>query len=115
MSLSEEIIRGEYLSENTGVPFPDAQSPRKVNGGVLFSCFAPGARAVHLAGNFNRWNPAKEPLFNLSGRGLWQKSVPLQPGEYQYKYVIDGNWVLDPANPKTVPGPVGPNSVFEYE
>ncbi|MGO9022575.1 MAG: AAA family ATPase [Syntrophobacteraceae bacterium] len=115
LSLSEEIIRGDYLSENTEVPSLDAQSPRKVNGGVLFSCFAPSAMAVHLAGDFNRWNPEKEPLFNLSGRGLWQKSVPLQPGQYQYKYVIDGNWVLDPANPKTVPGPVGPNSVFEYE
>src|SRR5208283_5280432 len=115
MSLSEEIIRGEYLLENTEVPSPDAQLPRKIKEGVLFSCFAPGARAVHLAGDFNRWNPEKEPLFNLSGRGLWQKSVPLQPGKYQYKYVIDGNWVLDPANPKTIPGPAGPNSVFEYE
>jgi 1,4-alpha-glucan branching enzyme len=70
---------------------------------------------VQLAGDFNRWNPEKEPLFNLSGRGLWQKSVALQPGQYQYKYVIDGNWVLDPANTKTIPGPLGPNSVFEYE
>jgi chromosome partitioning protein len=115
LSLSEEIIRGEYLSENTGAPSKEAQSPRKIKEGVLFSCFAPYARAVHLAGDFNRWDPAKEPLFDLSGRGLWQKSVPLRPGQYHYKYVIDGNWVLDPANPRTIPGPLGPNSVFEYE
>ena len=115
LSLSEEIIRGEYLSENTEVISRDAQTPRKTKEGVLFSCFAPGAHAVQLAGDFNRWNPEKEPLFNLSGRGLWQKSVPLQPGRYQYKYVIDGNWVLDPANTKTISGPLGPNSVFEYE
>ena len=114
-SLSEEIIRGEYLPENAEVPSLDAQSPRKIKEGVLFSYIAPGARAVHLVGDFNRWNPEKEPLFNLSGRGLWQKSVRLQPGEYQYKYIIDGNWVLDPANPKTISGPLGPNSVFEYE
>jgi chromosome partitioning protein len=115
MALSEEIIRGEYLFESTGAPSPDAQAPRKTKEGVLFSCFAPGARTVQLAGDFNRWKPEKEPLFNLSGRGLWQKSVPLQPGQYQYKYVIDGNWVLDPVNTKTIPGPLGPNSVFEYE
>jgi chromosome partitioning protein len=115
LALSEEIIRGDYLSNGTEVRCVDARPPRKIKEGVLFSCFAPDARAVRLAGDFNKWNPEKEPLFNLSGRGLWQKTVPLPPGRYQYKYVVDGNWVLDPANPKTTLGPLGPNCVFEYE
>jgi chromosome partitioning protein len=114
LSLGEEIIRGEYLSGNVSVPFGSAQPPRKIEEGVLFSCFAPGAGAVQLAGNFNNWNPEKEPLFNLSGQGLWQKTVHLPPGRYEYKYVIDGNWVLDSANPETTPGPLGQNCVFEY-
>ncbi len=115
LSLSAEIIRGDYLSKDIAVPSADANRPQKIKEGVLFSCFAPGARAVHLAGDFNRWNPQKEALFNLSGRGLWQKTVPLPPGRYEYKYVIDGKWALDPANPKTTLGPLGPNCVFEYE
>jgi chromosome partitioning protein len=115
MALSEEIIRGEYLDSDPQTRCLDAQPPRKIKEGVLFSCFAPDARAVRLAGDFNRWNPENEPLFDLSGCGLWQKTVPLPPGRYQYKYVVDGNWVLDPANPKTIPGPLGPNCVFEYE
>ncbi len=115
LSLSEEIIRGEYLHENAGVPSAECQPPRKIQDGVLFCCFAPGARAVQLAGDFNEWSPQREPLFDLSGRGLWQKTIPLPPGRYEYKYVIDGNWVLDPANPKTSFGPLGLNCVFEYE
>jgi hypothetical protein len=115
LSLSEEIIRGEYLAKNIEVPPVDGHRPRKIKEGVLFSLFAPGAQTVQLAGNFNRWDPQKEPLFNVSGLGLWQKTVPLPPGRYEYKYVIDGNWVLDPANPETILGPHGLNCVFEYE
>jgi hypothetical protein len=114
-SLSEEIIRAEYLNGNAGVCSAEAQPPRKIKEGVLFCCFAPGARAVQLAGDFNGWIPEREPLFNLSGHGLWQKTIPLPPGRYEYKYVIDGNWVLDPVNPKTNFGPLGTNCVFEYE
>jgi len=114
-SLSEEIIRGKYLSKNGEVSSSDAQPPRKIEEGVLFCCFAPRALSVQLAGNFNNWTPEKEPLFNLSGNGLWRKTVSLPPGRYEYKYVIDGSWVLDSTNPITAPGPLGPNSVFEYE
>jgi len=113
-SLSEEIIRGEYLAREIEA-HPICHPPRKIKEGVLFSCFAPDARTVQLAGDFNKWNPAKEPLLNVSGLGLWQKTVSLPPGRYEYKYVIDGNWVLDPANSETTPGPLGLNCVFEYE
>jgi chromosome partitioning protein len=115
LSLSEEVIRGEYLTKDIEVPSLDAQPPQKIKEGVLFSCFAPGALTVQLAGNFNNWNPEKEPLFNLSGRGLWRKTVSLPPGRYEYKYVIDGRWVLDSTNPETNLGPLGLNSVFEYQ
>ena len=112
LSLSEEIIRGEYLCGDISRPSAGVP-PRRVEEGVVFSCFAPGARRVQLAGDFNDWKPEQEPLFNLSGCGLWQKTVDLPPGRYEYKYVIDGNWVLDPTNPQTTPGPLGPNCVFE--
>ena len=25
--------------------------------------------------------------------------VELEPGQYQYKFIVDGQWILDPANP----------------
>ena len=115
LALSEEVIRGEYLTGNKPGCLSDVQPPHKDAQGIVFSFFAPEARTVQLAGNFNSWNPDREPLFNLSGCGLWEKTVNLPPGRYEYKYVVDGNWILDPANPATTHGPLGLNCVFEYE
>ena len=30
--------------------------------------------------------------------GVWKAWMHLLPGEYGYKYVVDGDWVLDPSN-----------------
>jgi len=37
----------------------------------------------------------------------------LEPGTYQYRYIVDGEWREDPANPESTPGPAGqPNSIL---
>ncbi|MBS3756552.1 MAG: glycogen-binding domain-containing protein [Desulfobacterales bacterium] len=28
--------------------------------------------------------------------GFWGKTLTLQPGRYEYKFQVDGNWSLDP-------------------
>ncbi len=44
---------------------------------------------------------------------VWTKVLELSPATYQYRYVVDGEWRKDPANPETVPGPMGqPNSIL---
>ena len=30
------------------------------------------------------------------GEDLWSLSVKLQPGRYEYMFVVDGRWVTDP-------------------
>lgn len=32
--------------------------------------------------------------------GAWEAQVDLAPGEYQYKFVVDGVWIPDPENPR---------------
>ena len=54
------------------------------------------ARAVFLTGQFNKWSTM--PL-HKDDKGLWTVTVLLQPGRYQYKFIVDGNWRLDPNNP----------------
>lgn len=54
------------------------------------------ASAVALAGNFNEWNPQK--LFFIKEAGGWTCHVDLPPGKYFYKFVVDRQWILDPAN-----------------
>lgn len=100
MSLATEILeRGwkwgmaaERETALEGARHP--QGPRPVSGGILFQFAAPGAREVSLAGNFNHW--VAMPLLRRKGDDLWQRVVPLRPGGYRYKFLVDGEWKLDP-------------------
>jgi len=77
---------------------------------VTFSCEAPGAAAVYLAGEFNGWSDSGALMAETDG--VWTVVLPLAPGEYQYKFVVDGNWQADSGNPSTTEdGFGGQNSV----
>lgn len=72
--------------------------PREVSGGILFQYLAPQAKEVLLAGDFNQW--VGEPLLRRNGDGLWQRIIPLRRGGYRYKFLVDGEWELDPRAPE---------------
>jgi len=64
---------------------------------IKFSFHAPQANEVLLAGDFNQWNGKKHSL--KKGKiGAWEKTLMLAPNTYEYKYIVDGKWQLDPAN-----------------
>ena len=70
------------------------------------------ASIVILAGSFNNWNQS-QLLFGREG-GEWVCRIDLDPGIYTYKFVVDGNWLLDPSNPETVEDEAGNvNNVLE--
>jgi 1,4-alpha-glucan branching enzyme len=85
--------------------------PEPVKNGMLFRYEAPAARQVTLAGNFNNWggtdnggryDPNIDPMSDRDDDGIWEIVVPLPPGRYQYKFVIDEViWERDPSNPET--------------
>jgi len=52
---------------------------------------------VYLAGEFNSWNPTATPMVGPDEYGEYKVSVKLSPGRYQYKFVVDGNWLQDTA------------------
>jgi beta-lactamase regulating signal transducer with metallopeptidase domain len=60
----------------------------------------PDARVVAVAGEFNKWNQSQF-LFSREG-GEWVCRVQLPAGTYQYKFIVDGDWLTDPTNPVTV-------------
>jgi len=64
---------------------------------VEFSIRAPAATKVYLAGEFNEWNSTATPMKKQSN-GDWVVTMQLRAGTYQYKFVVDGNWVPDPDN-----------------
>ncbi|HET6891617.1 MAG TPA: DUF3471 domain-containing protein [Pyrinomonadaceae bacterium] len=59
----------------------------------------PNARVVAVAGSFNDWNQS-QVLCGKEG-DEWVCRIDLAPGKYTYKFIIDGDWILDPANPDT--------------
>ncbi len=73
---------------------------------VEFSLLAPQAQNVFLAGNFNEWNLSSLPL-NSSNEGVWRTSNRLNPGQYEYRFFVDGEWQNDPACSSVVWNPFG--------
>lgn len=75
--------------------------PRRVVGGVLFQVVAEKARWVEIAGDFNQWIP--EPMIRSRVRsnesGIWQIVLPIGAGTYRYKFIVDGEWQIDPYHP----------------
>ena len=56
----------------------------------------PGAQIVQAAGDFNGWNPSQTPL-EQTADGAWTVTLPLEPGRYEYQFVVDGEqWIGDP-------------------
>jgi chromosome partitioning protein len=71
----------------------------------------PDASDVRIAGDFNGWVPDKNVRSLVQAEGIervWTKILRLPPGTYHYRYVVDGEWREDPANPDRVPSLLGP-------
>jgi hypothetical protein len=85
---------------------PDPITPPVECPKTLFSYTADGAPGeVLLAGTFNDWSgggDAALPLADPEGDGTWLLELDLAPGTWLYKYVVDGAWLHDSANPETV-------------
>ena len=73
---------------------PAAKAPAKKR--VTFTLAADVGSDVYLAGDFNDWNPADKRLADANGDGIYSATVLLAPGEYEYKFVINGTWCVDP-------------------
>ena len=55
----------------------------------------PDADDVRLVGSFNNWDPEARSLKQNSS-GVWSTWMMLEPGRYEYRYVVDGTWRNDP-------------------
>jgi len=64
-------------------------------GSVEISRHAPDAGSVFLAGTFNVWDPSACPMKRVTG-GMWQVTLQLTPGVYEYKFWVEGEWVCKP-------------------
>ena len=63
------------------------------DGSVEFRFLRPAAREVALAGDFNGWRP-QLPM-RRDANGWWTVRLSLEPGDYRFRYVADGQWYTD--------------------
>jgi 1,4-alpha-glucan branching enzyme len=60
---------------------------------ITFTWRAPEAKSVHIAGSFNDWNVSSDPLRRSKkdiADGMWKKVLYLEPGVYEYRFIVDG-------------------------
>jgi enterochelin esterase-like enzyme len=77
-------------------------SPKLLSGNqVQFRIYAPNAEAVKLGGGDipNMGQGGKE--MNKSPEGIWEITLPVDPGAYRYNFNVDGVTTIDPKNPAT--------------
>lgn len=67
---------------------------------VEFSIYLPKVRNLALVADFNNWNIEHDSMI-AQGNGLFRRKVKLEAGEYSYKFIADGKWILDTYNPNT--------------
>lgn len=98
------------------VPKPRRPAARVAARRVTFKVQARPDNKVFLAGDFNNWDATAKPMIDRKGTGEFTVTLNLAPGVYQYKFVIDGKWGVDPECPDWAQNPLGTlNSVRKVE
>ncbi len=71
-----------------------------------FNFVAGNAGSVKLVGDFTNWEKASISM-SASRNGTWSTEVPLKPGQYAYRFIVDGKWQDDPNCHRKVSNPFG--------
>jgi 1,4-alpha-glucan branching enzyme len=78
---------------------------------VCFKLKAPEAREVVLFGTFNNWESGFRTL-KRTETGVWRTYLMLEPGIYEYRFRVDGEWRNDP-EAETVPNLFGDENCLQ--
>lgn len=115
MALGQEILRADgaaefeqamqSVQEESATPAEVINAPRHTTESgapvvreVTFNISAPAAKDIFLVGDFNHWKMNEESRLSRLEDGRWEKRLSLASGRYKYKFIVDGEWVLDSQN-----------------
>lgn len=109
----ERVHETESLKEDKAMAVKQKEASRKTTTAAAretnltaFVCdVKPDAKEVFLVGDFNDWDPRADRM--VKRKGVFQKLLQLEPGEYQYKFLVDGQWFEDPSAMIQVPNAFG--------
>ncbi len=90
----------------TNKPVAKKASAKPARKKTTFKLQAPEAQQVYVAGCFNDWDPSADAM-EPSGDGTWICTLLLEPGEHEYRFVVDGTWWDDPMASERRPNEYG--------
>lgn len=91
-------------------PAPKAAPAASTSAGrkrVTFQVTAPESSDVSVAGSFNNWETLALNAGSGAKSSTYSKILFLAPGTYEYKFIINGEWLLDPTCQETAPNEHG--------
>lgn len=119
---TEVAIREGVPNRGAGGAFKQTGSPKRTavyqkgrkKGTIEFSLTPnPGATRVSVAGDFSSWKPM---AMKNGSKGRFAATMALPPGVYEYRFIVDGEWMSDPDHSDWTPNPCGSfNSVAQVQ
>jgi enterochelin esterase-like enzyme len=106
--LEQEVAQFLQILKTLGTPM--IEGPQ-----VNFIYYGPQARQVELTGEFNQWGRDGQaiPMTPLGTSGFFYHSLQLsEPTRLEYKFIVDGNWQLDPFCPNQVDNGLGDSNSY---
>jgi enterochelin esterase-like enzyme len=106
--LEQEVAQFLQILKTLGTPM--IEEPL-----VNFIYYGPQARRVELTGEFNQWGRSGQaiPMAPLGASGFFYHSMQLnEPARLEYKFIVDGNWQLDPFCPNQVDNGLGDSNSY---
>jgi len=109
-ALANEVVKDE---KRLGMELVKQKKPfSKIEKRFVFH--APDAISVKIVGSFNNWTPSEDSTMERDQEGKWSKRILLEPGKYEYKFLVNDIWIEDNRNPNLADNAFGgKNSVIE--
>jgi len=67
---------------------------------------------VKIAGDFTDWERGAIFMSKSGRSGEWTTTIKAEPGEHQYRFMLDGNWFTDPSTEHTINSFGSENSIL---
>ena len=65
---------------------------------VTFKIWDKSAREIYVIGDFNNWKPQERYKLIKGSNDMWEGTVRLSPGTYEYLFLVDGTKINDSSN-----------------
>jgi chromosome partitioning protein len=116
LETAEEPTPASPLQKTTEQKIAEFYGVKQVGPDIVFRARFEDAKAVTVAGDFNNWSSDTTPMETDSRQGEWRMCLPLTPGRYRYRLVVDGKWITDPNNQYVEANQFGElNNIVEVE